>query len=178
MPLLQRPKCFLDLETTGTKPGYHEITEMGFVHDKLGEWSCRVSPKFMDRAQPVALEMQNYNPIDWEGAPTFDKVAGKFIQYTENTILIGHNLPGFDIPMAKGCFEMEGLSYGGISWSVVDTMTLAIVHLVPKGLKRLNLHSICDHLGISNEGEHSALADAHRVKEVYDKIIGNQLSLF
>lgn len=178
VPLLQRPKCFMDLETTGRKAGWNEVTEVGFVHDKLGEWSCRVKPKHMNRAEQAALEMQGFKLADWEDAPTFDKIARRFIEFTENAILIGHNIAGFDIPMAKGNFEMCDLSHAAISHAVVDTMTIAITQLVPKGLKTLRLAAICDLLKISNEGEHTALADALRAKAVYEKTVGNQLSLF
>ena len=178
VPLIQRPRCFLDLETTGLKAGFHEITEIGVVHEKFGKWSCKIMPRRLDRAQPEALEMHGFNKVDWDGAPYFEDVAKKIIEYVENTILIGHNIAGFDIPMLHGNFEMVGLNSKAISRSVMDTMTLAIEHLVPKGLKQLRLHSICDMLKISNEGEHTALADAERVKQVWEKLVGNQLKLF
>ncbi len=178
VPLLQRPLAFLDVETTGLKPGHHEITEIAIDHSKYGTWSCRVRPRFLDRAEQRALEIQGFNETDWEGAPTFGAVAGKIIEWTENTILIGHNIAGFDIPMLHGCFEMAELSSRDISRAVVDTMTLAIEHLVPKGLKSLSLRAVCDFLKISNEGEHTALADVMRVKDVYEKLVGNQLKLF
>ncbi len=178
VPLIQRPRCFLDLETTGLKAGYHEITEIGVIHEKLGKWSCRIRPRYMSRADPESLEIHGYNNVDWDGAPYFEGVAKQIIEYLENTILIGHNIAGFDIPFLHGNFEMAELSSEDISRSVMDTMTLAIEHLVPKGLKQLRLHSVCDFLKISNEGEHTALADAERVKQVWEKLVGNQLKLF
>ena len=164
VPLLQRPYCFLDIETTGLKAGWNELTEIGIEHEKFGSWSCRIKPRYMDRAHPDALAMQGYNPTDWEDAPDFADVAPKIVEWTEDTIIVGHNISGFDIPMIRGNFEIVELSSYAIPREHMDTMTLAIEHLVPKGLKTLSLKAICDFLKISNEGAHTALTDAIRVR--------------
>ena len=80
-------------------------------------------PRMMERADPESLKIQGFNKADWDGAPKFEDVAKRIIEYTENTILIGHNIAGFDVPMLHGNFEMVGLSSKDISRSIRDTMT-------------------------------------------------------
>ena len=42
VPYRKRPKVFFDVETTGTIPGFHEITALGFSHAVHGDWALRV----------------------------------------------------------------------------------------------------------------------------------------
>lgn len=164
--------CFLDIETTGLKAGYHEITELGFIHEKLGSWCIRIAPRHMDRAQPEALTISRYNELDWDGAPRLSSIAGKVVSYLEDAILVGHNIIGFDMPMIRGNFEMLGLNTSDIDRrALIDTQVLALTHLVPQGLKGLSLKACCAFFDISNAGAHNAYDDAARCKAVYEKIM-------
>ena len=177
VPYAHRPKVFFDVETTGVIPGYNEVTELGFVHEERGNWSIRVRPRYMDRADPKALEISGYNEKDWVDAPVIVDVWDSICLFLENAIIIGHNVAGFDLPMMRGEARMKGLSSDRISRSWEDTQGLAMTHLVPRGLKRVRLSSCCDYFGISNEGEHHALEDALRCKQVYELFTNSQLDL-
>lgn len=179
VPYLNRPKCFFDVETTGVVPGHHEITELGFLHDTLGEWSVRVKPKFMERAEPIALQVSRYRESDWASAPPIEEVWGRVLEFLEDTIIVGHNVGFFDLPMLEGEARMKGLNYERVSRAYEDTQCLALSLLIPKGdLKRVSLNALCKHFGISNEGEHHALEDVRRTKAVYYKMVKGQQSLF
>ena len=172
MPYARRPLCFLDIETTGIEPGHHEITELGFWHEKRGGWCIRIMPKYPDRFQPEARAISGYNDVDWAGAPRFEAVAAKAIEFMEDTILVGHNILGFDLPFIRAEYQSAGLASNQIPRvAVIDTQGLALTHLVPLGLKRLNLNSCCSFFDISNAGEHNAYDDALRTKAVYEKIM-------
>lgn len=178
VPYAKRPKVFLDLETTGTIPGFHEITELGFSHDIKGEWSIRVQPEHMERADPKALEISHYNERDWAGAPSLVQVWPRVCEWLEDTIIIGHNLARFDLPMLEGEARMKKLDFGPIPRAWEDTRGLAMTHLIKKGLKRTSLSAVCDFYGISNEGEHHALEDVRRCKQVYYKLTHGQQEMF
>jgi len=177
VPYIDRPKVFFDVETTGLIPGYNEVTELGFVHEEMGNWSVRVRPRFMDRAHPRALEISGYNEKDWADAPFIVDVWDKLCLWLEDAIIIGHNVAGFDLPMMHGEARMKALSSDRISRSWEDTLGLAMTHLVPRGLKRVSLGACCDHFDISNEGAHHALEDALRCKQVYERITNSQQEL-
>ena len=177
VPYRNRPKVFFDVETTGLIPGYNEVTELGFSHEEMGAWSVRVRPKYMDRAHPKALEISGYNEKDWAGAPFIEDVWDPICERLENAIIIGHNVAGFDLPIMHGEARMKGLSSDRISRAWEDTQGLAMTHLVPRGIKRVNLAACCDFFGISNEGQHHALEDALRCKQVYERITKSQQEL-
>ena len=61
-----------------------------------------------------------------------------------------------------------------LSHRKLDTYTLAYEHLAYKGLNSLSLDSICTFLGISNEGNHTALVDARRCREVWHTLLRHQ----
>jgi len=178
VPYRKRPRVFFDVETTGTIPGFHEITELGFSHDLLGDWSVRVKPKFMERAEARALEVGRYNERDWTGARYLEQIWDRVCSYLEDAIIIGHNVAGFDLPIIRGEARMKSISDERISRSWEDTQGLAMTHLVPRGLKRQSLDACCDFFGIPNEGAHHALEDVLRCKQVYYRITNGQQEMF
>jgi len=178
VPYRKRPRVFFDVETTGTVPGFHEITELAFLHDVKGEWAIRVQPQFMDRAEPKALVKSHYNARDWTGAPTLVSIWPKVCEWLEDTIVIGHNVAAFDLPMLAGEVRMKKLDDERITRAWEDTKGLATTHLVRRGLKLLSLDACCDYFGIPNDGAHHALEDVRRCKAVYDRITNGQQSMF
>lgn len=171
-PYRNRPLCFFDVETTGLKAGYHEITEIGFRHTEKGRLCLQISPKHMGRAEPEALKKSGYNSADWAEAISFKKAAPKIVEFCEDTTLIGHNAL-FDVSMMKGDFESADLSHDGLFRDVVDTLALARVFLVPIGLKMLNLESCMKFIGEPYEGAHNAYDDAVFAEKLYRYITEN-----
>ncbi len=178
VPYRNRPKVFFDVETTGTIPGFHEITELGFSHDVRGEWALRVQPEFMDRAVPKALAVGHYNERDWAGAPSLRSVWETVCDWLEDTIIIGHDLPRFDINILAGEARMKELDDERVSRAYECTRCLAMTHLVPRGLKATGLEAVCDYYEISNEGAHYALEDVRRCKQVYYRLTSGQQEMF
>jgi DNA polymerase III epsilon subunit-like protein len=178
VPYAKRPRCFWDVETTGTIPGFHEITELGFDHEVKGEYSIRVQPMHMDRAEPEALRVGHYNEADWAGAPTIVEAWPRICDWLEDTIIIGHDVGRFDLNMLAGEARMKGLDDERISRAYICTRVLAFQNLIKKGLKRTKLESVCDFYGISNEGAHHALEDVRRCKQVYNRLTNGQQEMF
>jgi exodeoxyribonuclease V alpha subunit len=178
VPYRNRPKVFLDFETTGFIAGYHEITEIATKHDEYGWWTVRVRPRHMDRAQPQALMVSGYNDADWADAMTFEEAIEPLLIRLEDAIIVGHNVAGFDLPFLRGELAVRKLPDGRISRALIDTQVLALVHAVPRGLKRLNLEACCDFYGIPNEGAHNAYDDVLRTEQLYHKLVKGQQELF
>ena len=178
VPYRKRPKVFFDVETTGTIPGFHEITELAFSHDVKGEWALRVQPEFMDRAEPKALVVGHYNERDWAGSSSIVQAWDRICEWLEDTIIIGHDVARFDLNMIAGEARMKKLDDERISRAWEDTRGLAMTHLVPRGLKKTSLSACCDFFGISNDGAHHALEDVRRCKQVYYRITNGQQEMF
>lgn len=171
VPYRDRPLCFCDIETTGTEPGFHEVIEIAFKHEKLGAFVSQIKPLHIERAQEKALQVARYNYADWVGAPLFKEVAPKITEFVADATLIGHNFIGFDVPMLKGQYEMCELPYQGLFRDVIDTMMLARTHLVPEGLKMINMQSCRKFFGKDYEGAHTAWEDAEFAEELYNDIM-------
>lgn len=170
---LEKPLVFFDIETTGLRPGYHEITELSFIHETHGSWCERVKPRYMDRFEDVARKISRYSETDWADALNLEDIISKVHEFTYEAIIVGHNILGFDLPFANGNFKMLGLDFRFETKmnAVIDTQMLALALLVPQGLKRLSLNACCDFFNISNDGAHNAYDDCLRTKMFFEKLM-------
>lgn len=104
-----------------------------------------------------------------DGLPA-DEVAGelaKFIIHHDINTIIGQNSIAFDVPRIEYLLNR----FAGISISYirnVDTMLLAKAKL---NLPSYKLNVLCDHFGIENKREHTAVSDAEATLEVYKKLL-------
>jgi DNA polymerase III alpha subunit (gram-positive type) len=170
----ETPLVFFDIETTGLRAGHHEITELGFIHEKLGGWCVRVKPKYPERFDDAARAISGYNDQEWAGAPPLEEVMLKIREFTYESIIVGHNIIGYDIPFFNANCKMVGIDYE-IPMKMnmlIDTQMLALTHLVPRGLRFLGLRPCCTFFGISNDGQHNAYDDCARTKLVFEGIMG------
>jgi len=167
------PIKFVDIETTGLDPYKHEIIEIAVVplDDNEPFWQTRIKPQRIEDASPKALEVNGYDkhPELWDNAPPIEQVAPVIRAQLAGCLPAGHNV-GFDLGFVKKYLKDFDL-FHGITYHQVDTVTLAIEHLAPCGLDRVRLEDVCNFLGISNQGAHSALTDALRAKEVYKRLV-------
>lgn len=170
MKLTQKPISFLDIETTGLDQDQHEILEIAVIHpDQL--WHTYIKPLDLDHAQPEALAINGYkdHPELWANAPTLTEITDQLIENLLNTVIVGINTQ-FDMNFIQKALQRSGVVEPRIAYHWIDVATLAYEHLVPCGLQSLSLKNICNFVGVSNEGEHTATADAYRVKAIYEKI--------
>ena len=173
VPYRDRPLCFLDVEGTGTEPGFHEITEIGIRHSKLGDICVQIKPEMMDRAEPDAIAISRYNDADWADAKSFKYAIPDIIKYFEDATIVGHNIFGYDIPMLKGNFEICDISHENLFRDCIDTMSLARTFLVPLGLNMVSMKSCMKFIGEEYDGAHNAYQDALFVEKLYNFIIKN-----
>jgi len=161
IPYRDRPLCFCDIETNGTKAGHHQMIEFAAKHEKLGSWSTQIQIMHPDRSDPEALRI-----------PTFKQVAPKIAEFLTGSTIIGHNFIGFDAPMIRGTYDMLGLGHGEMLRDIIDTMMLARTHLVKEGLNLLNMKACRKFFGKGYEGAHTAYEDAEFAEELYNDIMG------
>lgn len=173
-PYRDRPLCFLDVETTGLKPRYHEVTEIGLHHEKKGGLCLQIAPRYMQRAEPEALRVSGYNAADWANANPFGDSVAQITEYLDGATLIGHNAP-FDVAMLQGEYESLGLSHNDLFRDVIDTKALARQFLVPLGLNLIGLKACMNFIGVEDYDRraHNAYEDALFAKRLYEFIDGN-----
>lgn len=169
-PYRNRPLCFLDVEGTGLKPGWNQITEIGMKHSEKGALCIQIAPLNMERAHPEALRKSGYNSSDWAEAITFKAAVPRITEFVEDATIIGHNLFGYDIPMLKGDYEAHGLDYDHLFRDLIDTMSLARHFLVPLGLNLIGLGPCMKFIGHPYDDAHNAYADALYAEALYNYI--------
>lgn len=157
-----KTRAFIDVETTGTDPTVHEIIEYAIILEwpdgTYAEFTNKVLPQHIDKADPKALKINGYTEEAWQDALTPVEAAWDIARHLKGTAVIGHNVH-FDLDFLMALMKKEKLSpHFGVP--AVDTMTLAWEHLGSAGLQSLSLKSVCKFLGIEPEPEkHEALAE-------------------
>ena len=165
MKLNRRPKAFIDLETTGLLAGHHEIVEACILKGDM-VYHVYVQPEHIERAHPKALEINGYNPKQWQSGITQKKLAVDLANLLEGCVIVGHNV-NFDLEFIEMLFEEYKIPIG-IDRRCLDSMTLAHVFLVPMGLDSISLDSIRGFLGWEIRAKHNALDDAKDVQRLYN----------
>ena len=161
---------FIDTETTGLHPwDGHEIIEIAIITEHPDGWIqkyCeRIKPLCIELAQPAALKVNGYNELGWLKALEMKDEIGKIAEILSEGVIVGHNVR-FDLSFVEHAMRHYGVD-GILSRHVVDTITLAHEHLVPRGLRYLSMNSIRRFMGWSDVGAHTAMKDAQDCRKLY-----------
>ena len=185
--------CAIDVETTGTKPGHHEITQVCFLplddnlepHKKIMPFDIELFIEHEDRIDWEAFRVSKINFFQHQQqAINKDIAADLFEQWIENLKLppnkrispLAHNWP-FD-----RSFIIEWLQPTAFSTYIDgrfrDSMTLAIgindiydFATEPTPFPKVNLAYLASQLKIPHNGAHNALADCITTAQVYKKLL-------
>ena len=167
--------AFVDLEMTGLDENIHEIIEIAVIiynqkEDKIiKEWETKVSPINLETADQKAIKINGYinNPGLYSAGLKSSLI--KFNSLTKDCIIIGQNID-FDLRFIKKNMSDFGIE-PHFDFRKLDLMSLAWWLVKDTDIPGLSLKKLCDHFGITNVGEHSALIDCRRTFEVYERIL-------
>jgi len=166
------PIIFIDIETTGLDPDYHEIIEIACIRiDNIGQetvYHTKVQPLNIETANPKALEINGYRSKDWRGAPAPAEVAAKLESFLEGCLLVGHNIK-FDVAFI---YELLNRHAKLIRYDrrLIDTIVLAHEHLSFCGLESLSMDSIRTFMHWSKADSHTALKDCRDVQRLFYRL--------
>lgn len=171
--LPKRPRAFIDIETTGLSPKKHEIIEFAALkhfpeEDEVEFLELKILPEHIETAHPKALAINGYTEEAWIDAIPMGGAITQIVKFLEGTVIIGHNIR-FDTNFIKVAVKRHNTSR--LPFYTIDTLDLCREHLAAMGLRKFSLSNVCDFLGISNQGAHTALADVVRCKEVFDRLV-------
>lgn len=157
----------IDIETTGMTPRTDRITEIAVVITDgeriLEEYSTLINPE-----RKIPYRITSITGISDEmvsEAPHFYEVAKKIVELTEGCIFVAHNA-SFDYSFIRH-------EYGVYNYDF-QRDTLCTVRMSRKafpGLKKYNLGSVCQHLGIPILQRHRALGDAKATAVLLHRIL-------
>lgn len=186
------PLVFIDTETTGLRPGYHEMYELAMI--KVGadatifESHRWIAPEYLDRADAGALQVGRYYErneamrkdsgigyVETKQAmmPVYRRssIAREISEFTAGAFLVGAN-PAFDAAFVEAFLRDNNAAP---SWNhrLIDVRSMAIPLLPelegrPVGLS--DLLRILD-LEISDDERHTATGDARAALDVYNLLI-------
>ena len=170
MLLNKRPVVWLDTETTGLDENKHEIIEICLYCETDPErcLTVKVQPEHIERADRIALQVNGYAPWKWKHAVAWSKVGPDVNEMLKDAIVAGQNVD-FDMRHINASLKRLGIN-ADHGRHKIELSTLSYEYLVPMGLEGLELHAVCDFLGIPNEGAHGAKADVMRSLQAYKTI--------
>lgn len=147
----------VDLETTGTSPKWDRIIEIGAALVRSGEvvetYQQLVNPGF--EIDPYVVELTGITNEMVADAPAIDDVLPDFVAFLGDSVMVGHNIAGFD---ANFLYDAGTRNGAPVTNDFVDTMRLA--RKLHKDWEHHRLSDLCERFGISVEDAHRALTDA------------------
>jgi DNA polymerase-3 subunit epsilon len=165
----------LDTETTGLDPLQgHRIVEIGavelFNHIPTGN----TYHTFINPQRDVPREAEAVHGLSGEflkGKPVFAQIAGEFLEFIGETVLIIHNA-SFDVGFLNA--ELGFIKQAPILHErIIDTLTLAKKRH-PMGPNSLD--ALCKRYGIdiAKRTKHGALLDSELLAGVYLELVGGR----
>lgn len=156
----------IDIETTGTNDSDH-IIELGALRVENSQVAATFS-QLIHSPIPVSPGATATNGITDDmliGMPAIADVLPKFLDFIGDSLLVGHNINGFDIKrLNKACRDN---SLPEITNSCCDTMQLAAQKL---GKAQLSLQNTAKELSVRGGQAHRALGDCQTTYEIYEKL--------
>lgn len=156
-----------DIETTGFKPRFNKIIEIGAVKIVDGEIVDHFS-EFINPERPIPYNIMQLTGIKDDmvaSADTIDLVLPRFLEFCKDCVLVAHNA-SFDTGFIKYYANELGLPY---DFTVMDTLTLS--QIIYHNLGKYTLDRICKYLGINLQNHHRAVDDAKATAQIFLKLI-------
>lgn len=155
--------CFVDIETTGSKPQEHQIIEIGAIKWKngkiLGEFSELIHAYFVPE---TIVEITQITPKMLENARKEREVLRDFREFLAQGVFVAHNV-GFDYGFVSVAMEQAGL------YKLLNPK-LCTIDLARRTIlaKRYSLQYLNEFLGINTPTSHRAYADALTALKVFE----------
>jgi len=160
----------VDLETTGTRPGGDEITEIGAVRVRGGEVQAELSTFVsIDGVLPGHISrLTGIAPEDLVGAPSLGEVMATFLEFSRGAVLVAHNAR-FDLVFLRAAAAATGHRWPDPPSVCTLALARRVLHHGETRGHRLGV--LAAHLGATVEPNHRALQDARATVDVLHALI-------
>ena len=152
----------VDLETTGSTPGYAKITEIGAVRVEGGHQVATFT-QLVNPGMPIPGFITGITGISQHmvaDAPRIDQVLPRFVEFSAGSVLVAHNAR-FDLGFLD--YELGILQRRTFPRPALDTMRLAR-RLMPHS--RASLAHLSERFDTTVRPSHRALRDAQATAEI------------
>lgn len=152
--------AFVDIETTGLVPGYHEMIDIGIVMTdlegaELGELFIRIQPEHPERTSEGARAVNAFDEQRWRelGALSIDDAIDRIVGFHKgvagerNVLMVAFN-SHFDASFLDHLFRSRGRSWRELyHYFILDLPSMAW----SLGMRSLTGSSIAERLGVEDE---------------------------
>ncbi|HEY7698413.1 MAG TPA: 3'-5' exonuclease [Vicinamibacteria bacterium] len=176
--------AFVDVETTGLLPGYHEMVDIGMVLTdvegrEIDRLFVRIQPEHPERASEGARAVNAFDPARWRelGALSPKEAVARIVSFHEraagnrSVLLVAFN-SHFDAAFIDHLFRAQGRTWRELYYYyVLDLPSMAW----SLGLRHLDGSALTKALGIADEphvaSEHTGLTGAEVNVRVYRALL-------
>lgn len=176
--------AFVDVETTGLKPGYHEMIDIGIIISNLNgkeldRLFIRIIPQHLQWISPEAVKVNGFNLERWKKLNAVKlKVAvdslisfHKKVAGNKNVIMVAYNC-AFDAAFLDHLFRSAEKSWRELYYYyILDIPSMAW----SRGIRLLHGEKLCEYFGIPDEpripNEHTGITGADLNYRLYKKLI-------
>jgi DNA polymerase-3 subunit alpha (Gram-positive type) len=153
----------VDIETTGIRPKWDKIIEIGAVKVRNGKEVERFSELIYPGVKlPWRItELTGITDEMLKGKPTIEEVLPRFIEFAGDDLLLGHNIR-FDYSFLK-----QNAMNLNLEFQKSGTDTLKIARKVLPHLESRALDYLCRYYNIEDENHHRAFNDASVTSQLY-----------
>ena len=148
----------LDIETTGCSPLDSEMVELGAVLVQggtiIGSYQSLIRPSCCVPTEISVLT--GIYPQMLKDAPSCSEVIGKFLEFAQDSVLVGHNLR-FDLSFINSALAKHS-ELLKLDNPTLDTLSIARKLLVGE-VSNFKLSTLTRELGLAHQSQHRAMAD-------------------
>lgn len=174
---------FVDCESTGRSATTHGLVEIGAVRtDPTGrvvraEWECRVFPHDGHLVDPEAVAICGYDEDLWEqtARPIESALDELDLLLLHRPVFAGHN-PSFDKRFILAAYARARRAMPPLHRQDVNTVVQANKLKARGVIPNAKLETVATHLGLDVSRSHSALPDARTSREVFVRVVSNELA--
>jgi len=163
--------AIIDTETTGMRPPYSRVIDIGIIRVEDGKeverYETLVNPQ--TSIPPFISDMTSITDGDLMDAPTFDEIAIEVEGFLKDAVFVAHNV-GFDYAFIQSEFARLDMHF-----QATTLCSAALSRTLFPRQSRHNLDALIQHHGLVIDGRHRALPDADAVWQFFQKI-GTEVS--
>lgn len=167
---------FVDVETTGLSPDTHEVIEIGAIvcegrnFSEIREYSAKIKPEHIERAEKEALKINGYSFEKWKEAAPAKETFIEFANISPNAVIAGWNVT-FDWEFLEHTFSRHKIIHK-FNYHKIDVPSIAYTKLVKmENFESLSLRNVAPLFGIKLPTIHSALEDIRATYEIFKRVL-------
>jgi DNA polymerase-3 subunit epsilon len=167
MSIVNRPLCFVDIETSGSQPSSSRVIEVAVIRIErskvVDSYQALINP---GETLPWQItRVTGLTDDDLFEAPKFEAIAGELLKILDGSVFVAHNVQ-FDYGFLQKEFERMGAKFG-----MPYLCTVQLSRALFPQYRKHNLSALIERFGIEIESRHRAMGDTQAMVEFYARLL-------